>query len=608
MRILRSLLSLSVPLMLITSACSGEDERPTTIAPDEPKTPVGASVVVGPEGGTVSFDKITVTIPPAALTGTVTVTIDPADQPGEGSPIGSWYELGPTGIVFEVPVSIAVALDAADVADGESPTVAKYLSHPAREGDGPGPVTALMLLDTTWDPATRVATGATIGFSHVGVVYRGCPTSAPEPRIVRAEWDPCTRRTSVAWQSEMPVFIEYGFRRGYGAPVNWGWAWRSASVNTYDFPALVPQPTPGNSAYTWVIKMHVAFVCGGVTYVSGDAVAEVPGLEILPPDPPEDVTAMRIDVDRVQLSWRPPSAIESQEDGYEISRSPVFSSMPIVEVGPVGRYDDRDVDATSNYFYNIRSVHTTCGRRLSSRWVSASTSATPSPPDDVTGFVATAESASAVRLDWNTAARAAEYVLSRSGGQPFTNVVVAAPATSWRDETVEPGVTYSYTLTARNTDGSSAPATASATTPMVSNGSATCGDLRLSVSPTAQTTQVQANNCQPGEPGCPDDVVYVVTVERLNGATGDVRLSSQIGSPDSWPIVELQLGAYGGRTGSPWLDLTSGAAMETATYEIRTPSYAFESTPPPVTWTVRIVGQMDGGPLCEVPIELTVDS
>ncbi len=599
----------AIPLVLVSllAACSGDD--PKAIVVDDPDRPTpeprhAALEVIGPEGGTLALDAITVTIPPNALTATVAITIDPAEQPPEGEPAGPWYELGPAGIVFEVPIEIAIELDPGDVVDGATPTVSKYLSHAAREGDGPDPVTAVMQLDTTWDGEARVATGATIGFSRVGVSYGHCPTSAPTPRILRAEWNACTRRTFVAWESEAPLFIEYGYRQGYGAPVTWSWGWR-ANVREHEFPALVRQPGPGQSAYTWIIKMHTQRTCGGTTYVSGDAVAEVPGLEILPPDPPENVSARRFDLDHVELTWRAPSAIESQEDGYEISRSPAFSSMAMVEVGPADRFDDRDVDATSDYFYNVRSVHTTCGRRMTSRWVSASTSANPSPPDDVRGFTAIAESASAVNLSWNAAARATEYVLSRLGGAPFADVILSAPATSWRDETVEAGIAYTYTLRARNSDGTSAPVTAVATTPMTSAGTAVCGDLRLTVSPTSRTTRVQENNCNPGDPGCPDDAVYDVTVERLGGATGDVQLSTLL-SPDSWPISEFQLGAFGGRSGSPRLDLTSGAATEATTYEIRTPSYAFSSTPAPLTWQIAIVGQMDGGPQCEVPIELIV--
>lgn len=71
--------------------------------------------VVGPAGGVVSGDGILLRIPAGALTAEVEITIDSLPRPtyeGIGA-VGPEYELGPAGLDFAVPVTVAMQPDTA---------------------------------------------------------------------------------------------------------------------------------------------------------------------------------------------------------------------------------------------------------------------------------------------------------------------------------------------------------------------------------------------------------------------------------------------------------------------------------------------------------------
>jgi hypothetical protein len=98
------------------------DTRPPANAPSTPvvEPEGGASAIIaalpsgdliatdmGPGGGTVGVDGVTVTIPPNALTSTVAITIERSGLLGPDGTIGQVFEIGPTGTMFGVPITIA---------------------------------------------------------------------------------------------------------------------------------------------------------------------------------------------------------------------------------------------------------------------------------------------------------------------------------------------------------------------------------------------------------------------------------------------------------------------------------------------------------------------
>lgn len=62
---------------------------------------------IGPGGGTVGVDGVTVTIPPNALTSTLAITVQRSGRLGPDGTIGQVFEIGPTGTTFAVPITIA---------------------------------------------------------------------------------------------------------------------------------------------------------------------------------------------------------------------------------------------------------------------------------------------------------------------------------------------------------------------------------------------------------------------------------------------------------------------------------------------------------------------
>lgn len=587
--------------MMIT-ACSGAPDR-TSPPAKAPADLAPLSEVVGPDGATLTFDQLTVDIPPGALSATVTVTIEAEDRPSSSDAFGPWYELGPTGIVFDRPVTLTLALDEADVPAGEPPVIAKYLAHPAYESNAQE--STYLLLETTYDGAGTL-TAETIGFSHVGGYIGVACLPARPPVIKTASYDSCDRDIILEWDAEAPTFIEFGYRQQpLGTPVTWAWGWTApATTDRLVIPAPVLVPGPNQPAYTFVAKLHTVYACSNT--VSGDVVAEIPGIEIVGPDAPESVSATAISASEISVRWRDPSAIESQEDGYEISRAPSWASGPQTrDAGLALRYDDTDdVQSGVGYTYYVRAYRQVCGRRYLSGWATGSTNGrVPSPPP-ATSLTAQLV-AGAVQLDWALASGATEYVLSRTGGAAFADVVLQHPTTTYADTSVEPDTTYVYTLTPRNAAGDGPPASATLTTPVPAAGENVCGNLRVRVSPVMQTMQVQPEGCIAGV-DCPPNAVFDVEVERLNGATGEINLRTSNADGPSWPYVELALGAFSG--GGLFVTLT-GTGAETATLEVRAPEYAVQADgrPLPLVWNIAVLAAFSGDPMeCAVPMSLTV--
>ncbi|MBS2016400.1 MAG: hypothetical protein JST00_26180 [Deltaproteobacteria bacterium] len=91
-------------------ACGGDgDPQPTADAG------VTTSKRIGPGGGTVTADGVTLEIPPGALTSEVEIGIKPVSNPklpDQVSLVGTAYELSPAGIEFAKPVKLVLPLPA----------------------------------------------------------------------------------------------------------------------------------------------------------------------------------------------------------------------------------------------------------------------------------------------------------------------------------------------------------------------------------------------------------------------------------------------------------------------------------------------------------------
>src|SRR5688500_14432758 len=92
---------LAVGLVVTALACSSESGSPAS------STPSGGRGSVDVSGGTVatSDGAVEVDVPAGALDSAVTITIEPVASPLAGA-IGTVYEIGPSGTVFNAPVTI----------------------------------------------------------------------------------------------------------------------------------------------------------------------------------------------------------------------------------------------------------------------------------------------------------------------------------------------------------------------------------------------------------------------------------------------------------------------------------------------------------------------
>ncbi|MGH2411457.1 MAG: hypothetical protein ACRDGS_13995, partial [Chloroflexota bacterium] len=104
----KTLVSLAVPfLSLALFCCSGSDTGPGSVPPP---TGTGATIMTptGAQGGTVTLEGTTLTIPAGALSSSEPITVTSTkDSPPAGvrnlSPI---YQFGPAGLTFAVPVTV----------------------------------------------------------------------------------------------------------------------------------------------------------------------------------------------------------------------------------------------------------------------------------------------------------------------------------------------------------------------------------------------------------------------------------------------------------------------------------------------------------------------
>ncbi len=107
-----------------------------------------AETVIGPDGGTVVFENLSVTIPPGALGEEVEITVERIEAatatPAEGLTLmeGAAFDLGPDGLTFDEPFELAISYDLADIADGTFDEELKIYSVDVRPSALPSDVDA----------------------------------------------------------------------------------------------------------------------------------------------------------------------------------------------------------------------------------------------------------------------------------------------------------------------------------------------------------------------------------------------------------------------------------------------------------------------------------
>lgn len=229
---------------------------------------------------------------------------------------------------------------------------------------------------------------------------------------------------------------------------------------------------------------------------------EITATPVEPPSAPTEVSAVSGNA-RVTLSWAPSLGALS----YLVKRSIVKGGRyTVLAMGVTATgYMDTSVANGTPYYYVISAVNPG-GESHDSLEVAARPVA---PPGIVVGVVA-APGNGRVSLNWTASPGAAGYSAKRASnpGGPYTTIATPLTATSYVDNTVSNGATYTYVISASNAGGESQNSAEASATP---------------VSPPRAVEDVRAS------PG--NAQVVIGWTHQSDAATYNVKRSASLGGP-----------------------------------------------------------------------------
>jgi peptidoglycan/xylan/chitin deacetylase (PgdA/CDA1 family) len=169
-----------------------------------------------------------------------------------------------------------------------------------------------------------------------------------------------------------------------------------------------------------------------------------------PPPAPTGLAAGTVSSGSVALSWDAATGAS----GYRVYRD--GAATPLVEQAGTS-WTDTTVAASTGYSYTVTAFNA-AGESAPSAPLAVTTPDAPPPPPVVpsapTGLAAGEVSSGSVALSWGATAGADGYRVYRDGA---ATPLVEQAGTSWTDTTVAASTGYSYTVTAFNAAGESAP-------------------------------------------------------------------------------------------------------------------------------------------------------
>jgi parallel beta-helix repeat protein len=212
---------------------------------------------------------------------------------------------------------------------------------------------------------------------------------------------------------------------------------------TYSDTAVEP-----STAYSYQIRARDA--AANVSALSDPAAVTTPQRpDTEAPTPPENVTALAITPNRVELAWTP-SSDNVGVTGYDIFRNGgLLDSM-----GTDTTYSDVTAEPSTTYRYQVRARDAANNLSLLSDPATVTTPPAPDTegPTAPTNLVATAFSSTEVNLSWSGSTdnvRVTGYDIFRDGA--LLDSVEAE--TTFSDTTAGPSTSYSYQVRARDAAG-----------------------------------------------------------------------------------------------------------------------------------------------------------
>jgi fibronectin type 3 domain-containing protein len=235
-------------------------------------------------------------------------------------------------------------------------------------------------------------------------------------------------------------------------------SWNSVSAATS---YAVQRSTTSGGPYTTVgspstSSLADAGLSAGTTYFyvvraagpAGTSAASAQVSAITVPAVPTGVTATPASASEIDLSWNPGTGASS----YTVKRA-TSSGGPYTAVGSptVASFADTGLNAGTTYFYEVAAIDASGTSALSAPVSAATTLSTP------TGVTATAVSASAINLSWNSVTGATGYTVQRAAtsGGPYATIGSPSVA-SFADTGLSAGTTYFYVVRSVGSPGTSA--------------------------------------------------------------------------------------------------------------------------------------------------------
>jgi beta-glucanase (GH16 family) len=186
------------------------------------------------------------------------------------------------------------------------------------------------------------------------------------------------------------------------------------------------------------------------------------GTSCSPPTVPANFTATAASSSEIDLSW---TASTGPACGGAVTYKVTRNGTQIASGVSGTSFKDTGLNASTTYNYTVAAVNSAGSSATAS--ASATTSAC-SAPTTPANFAATAVSSSEIDLSWTASTGAAcggavTYTVTRNGSQ----IATGQSGTTLKDTGLTASTTYNYTVAAANSVGSSATASASATTPSI---------------------------------------------------------------------------------------------------------------------------------------------
>jgi fibronectin type 3 domain-containing protein len=404
-------------------------------------------------------NSLTVTVPPGAATGVISVTTASGTAKSASPFVVLQPPAAPAGVVAipvnSTQVNISWNLVAAATGYNVYRSTTQGVAVVAGNRATSAPVTAPPYADT------GLTTGTTYYYVVTAVNANGESVASKEVGAMPATPPPAP-----------PVITGFSPTNGAAGAlvtINGSYFSAAATNNTVTFGGGVPAVVNSATATTLVVTVPAGATTGkiSVTTSAGTTQSAATFTVLQPPPAPTGATANAVGATQITVTW----SLSTGATGYNVYRS----TTPGVSVSPASKitgspvtappYADSGLTAGSTYYYKVTAVNAN-GESAGSNEASASLGGALTPPGNVTAVPGVGQ----VQISWSPVTGATSYNIYYTTGAaiPTASSTKIAGATSpYKHTNLETNVTYNYAVTAKNATSESALSTVVSATPAV---------------------------------------------------------------------------------------------------------------------------------------------